>query len=59
MWGPKYSDIDVPEHLDKGKDYPANMFHTFKHTNKDDCIARGDDSKPLIHEPVFADGKVK
>ena len=37
MWGPKYSDLDVSEDLDKGKVYPEAMFSTFCHVKKEDC----------------------
>ena len=58
-WGPKYSDIDIPEELDQSKRYNQEMFSTFKHANKDDCPAYKDNSKALYFEPVYEDEKFK
>ena len=59
FWGPKYSDIDIPDELDSGKAYPDEMFSTFRHVNREDCPARKDKAMDINHEPVLVDGKVK
>ena len=58
MWGPQYSDVDVPEELDNSKRYPNALFSTFRHVNVEDCPAHKDKSKAIHKAPYIEDGKV-
>ena len=58
LWGPKYSDIDIPTNLDNGKVYPEKMYSTFVHFKNEDCPAFFDKSKAVNLEPFVKDGKV-
>jgi hypothetical protein len=59
MWGPKYSDVTVPDELDHGKIYPEEMYSTFQHEKNEDCPAFKDKSKAVNDKPSMKDNKVK
>ena len=50
MWGPKFSDNDVPDELDQGKIFPEELFSTFQHEKDEECPAFRDNSKVIINE---------
>ena len=51
MWGPKFSDNDVPDELDQGKIFPDGLYSTFQHEKDEECPAFRDNSKVIINEP--------
>ena len=60
MWGPKFSDNDVPDELDQGKIFPEELFSTFQHEKDEECPAFRDNSKVIINEPSTAkNNKIK
>ena len=57
MWGPKFSDIDVPNEIDEGKVYPEEQFSTFRHVQSEDCPGFKNQTD-VKHEPVYNNGKM-
>ena len=51
MWGPKFSDNDVPDELDQGKIFPEELFSTLQHEKDEKCTTFRDNSKVIINEP--------
>ena len=47
MWGPKYSNVDIPQEFDETNTFEESRFSTFQHVNNSDCPAFHDASKKL------------
>ena len=57
MWGPKYSDVDIPEGFDQTKNYEECRYSTFQHINDTDCPAFSDSSKKIYTQPFIRNEK--
>ena len=58
MWGPKYSNVDIPEEFDETKKIEESRFSTFQHVKNSDCPAFYDASKKLYSKPFIQNGKL-
>ena len=58
MWGPRFSNVDIPEELDVTGKFEEMRFSTFQHVNNADCTAYKDNSKKIYTKPFVKNGKV-
>ena len=58
MWGPRFSNVDIPEELDVTGKFEEMRISTFQHVNNADCTAYKDNSKKIYTKPFVKNGKV-
>ena len=53
LWGPKYSDVDIPEEFDQSRNFAESRYSTYQHTDNSDCPAFADISKKIYTQPFI------
>ena len=39
MWGPKFSDVDIPEEFDQSRNFAESQYSTYQHKKKEISIS--------------------